>query len=232
LSVDWRLRWGAMAFATYGLLWVPMLFSPHPLSDPSHGRDLALGANSLEWRLATFLAVASLAPLQLGALALHTHLARTPGRRWSLVGLIWILALVPIFAAFAGFGSFGIPAIGALVAAGHVEALQVLDQLYKEPFVVVPFLAAIMYPWGLVLFAVGIWASRTMARSLSGLLVIAALVSTASFLDVNLAQLAGPFVQIAMGLLLATSLFRASVSPAVPIAGVELSGQRSGLLES
>ncbi len=227
MSADWRLRWGAMAFAIYGFLWVPMLFSPHPLSDPSHGRELALGANSLEWRLAAFLAVASLAPLQLGALALHTHLARTPGRRWSLVGLIWILALVPIFAAFAGFGSFGLPAIGALVAAGHVEALQVLDQLYKEPFIVVPFLAAILYPWGLALFAVGIWLSGTMTRYLSGLLVTVSLVSTASFLDVNLAQVAGPIVQIAMGWLLAISLFRAPSGPAEPSPGAALSGRRA-----
>jgi hypothetical protein len=154
-------------------------------------------------------------------------LAGTPGRRWSLFGLIWILALIPIFAAFAGFGGFGIPAIGALVAAGHIEALQVLDQLYKEPFIVFRFVAGIIYPWGLVLFAVAIWLSGIMARSLSGLLVIAAIASSASFLDINLAQLAGPFLQIAMGLLLATSLFRASVSPAVPIAGAARSEQRS-----
>jgi hypothetical protein len=214
-----------MAFAVYGLLWVPMLFSPHPLSDPSHGRELALGANSLEWRLATFLAVASFAPLQLGVLALHTHLARTPGRRWSLVGLIWILALIPIFAAFGGFGSFGLPAIGALVAAGHPEALQVLDQLYKEPFLVFPFLAGIIYTWGLALVAVGIWLSGTMTRWLSGLLVMVAIVSTASFLDVNLAQRAGPFLQIAMGWLLAISLFRASSGTAEPITA--LSGHGS-----
>ena len=134
---------------------------------------------------------------------------------------------IPIFAAFAGFGSFGIPAIGALVAAGHVEALQVLDQLYKEPFVVFPFLAAIIYPWGLALFAVGIWLSGTMTRYLSGLLVTVAFVSTASFLDVNLAQVAGPFVQIAMGLLLAISLFRARSGPAEPIPGAALSGPRA-----
>src|SRR5438445_7879005 len=158
-----------------------------------------------------------LCPLQLGALALHAHLARTRGRRWSLVGLIWILALIPIFAAFAGFGSFGIPAIGAIVAAGHVEALQVLDQLYKEPFVVFPFLAAIIYPWGLALFAVGIWLSGTMTRYLSGLLVTVSFVSTASFLDVNLAQVVGPFMQIAMGLLLAISLFRTPSGPAEQI---------------
>src|SRR5258708_33441487 len=227
MSADWRLRWGAMAFAIYGFLWVPMLFSPHPLSDPSHGRELALGANSLEWRLAAFLAVASLAPLQLGALALHTHLARTPGRCWSLGGLIWILALVPIFAAFAGFGSFGLPAIGALVAAGHVEALQVLDQLYKEPFIVVPFLAAILYPWGLALFAVGIWLSGTMTRYLSGPLVTVSFVSTASFLDVNLAQVACPIAQIAMGWMLAISLFRAPSGPAEPSPGAALSGRRA-----
>lgn len=203
-----------------------MLFSPHPLSDPSHGRELVLGANSLEWRLATFLAAASLAPLQLGVLALNTYLARTPGRRWSLAGLIWTLALIPIFAAAAGFASFGIPAIGAVVAAGHSEALQVLDQLYREPFLVVPFLAGIIYPWGLALLAVGIWLSGTMARWLAALLVVVAIVSTASFLDVNLAQVAGPFLQIAVGLLLAISLFRASYGPAEPITGA-LSGQRS-----
>jgi hypothetical protein len=216
-----------MAFAVYGLLWVPMLFSPHPLSDPSHSRELALGANGLEWRLATFLAVASFAPLQLGALALHTHLARTPGRRWSLAGLISTLALIPIFAAAAGFASFGIPAIGAVVAAGHSEALQVLDQLYKEPFLVVPFLAGIMYPWGFALFAVGIWLSGAMTRWLSGLLVIVAFVSTASFLDVNLAQVTGPFLQIAMGLLLAISLFLASSGSSEPIAGSVVAGHRS-----
>jgi hypothetical protein len=217
-----------MAFVIYALFWLPMLFSPHPLSDPSHGRELAVGANSLEWRLANFLGAASMAPLQLGVLALNTHLARTRGRRWSLAGLIWTLALIPIFAAMVGFGSFGIPAIGALVAAGHSEALQVLDQLYKEPFLVFPFLAGIIYPWGLALFAVGIWLSGTMTRWLSGLLVMVAFVSTASFLDVNLAQVAGPFLQIAMGLLLALSLFRASSGPAEPITGAALSGQRSG----
>jgi len=204
-----------------------MLFSPHPLSDPSHGRELVLGANSLSWRLGTFLAAASLAPLQLGVLALNAHLARTPGRRWSLAGLIWTLALIPIFTALVGFGSFGIPAIGALVAAGHSEALQVLDQLYKEPFLVFPFLAGIIYPGGLALFAVGIWLSGTMTRWLSGLLVIAAVASTLSFLDVNSAQVAGPFLQIALGLLLAVSLFRASSGPAEPITGAELAGHRS-----
>src|SRR5207237_9615024 len=151
---------------------------------------------------------ASVAPLQLGALAVQSHLARTPGRSFSLVGLISILALIPIFAAFAGFGSFGIPAIGALVASGHVEALQVLDQLYKEPFVVFPFLAAIIYPWGLQLFAVGIWLSGTMTRYLSGLLVTVSFVSTASVLDVNLAQVAASFVQIALAWLFAIALFR------------------------
>lgn len=230
MRVDWRLRWGALAFVIYALFWVPMLFSPHPLSDPSHGRELALGANSLEWRLATFLAAASLAPLQLGVLALNAHLALTPGRRWSLAGLIWTLALIPLFAAAAGFASFGIPAIGAVVAAGHSEALQVLDQLYKEPFLVVPFLAGIMYPFGLALLAVGIALSGTMTRWLSGLLVMVAVVSAASFLDVNLAQVAGPFLQIAAGLLLAGSLFRTSSGPAEPITRAALSGQRSSLV--
>jgi hypothetical protein len=211
-----------MAFAIYGLFWLPMLFSPHPLSDPSHGRELVLGANSFTWRLATFLAGASLAPLQLGVLVLNTYLARTPGRRWSLAGLIWTLALVPVFTALVGFGSFGIPAIGALVAAGHSEALQVLDQLYKEPFLVFPFLAGIIYAWGLALFAVGIWLSGTMTRWLSALLVIVAAVSTASFLDVNLAQSAGPFLQIAMGLGLTISLLRASARSAEPITGATL----------
>ena len=211
-----------MAFAIYGLFWLPMLFSPHPLSDPSHGRELVLGANSFTWRLATFLAAASLAPLQLGVLALNTYLARTPGRRWSLAGLIWTLALVPVFTALVGFGSFGIPAIGALVAAGHSEALQVLDQLYKEPFLVFPFLAGIIYAWGLALFAVGIWLSGTMTRWLSALLVVVAAVSTASFLDVNSAQSAGPFLQIAMGLGLAISLLRASARSAEPITGATL----------
>jgi hypothetical protein len=217
LSTDSRLRWGATAFVAYGLFWLPMLFSPHPLSDQSHGRELVLGANNINWRLATFLGAASLGPLQLGVLALNAHLARTPGRRWSLAGLIWTLALIPIFTALVGFGSFGIPAIGAVVAAGHSEALQVLEQLYKEPFLVFPFLAGIIYPCGLALFAVGIWLSRTMTRWLSGLLVIAAVASTASFLDVNSAQWVSPFAQIAMGLLLAISLWRASARPAQPI---------------
>jgi hypothetical protein len=219
LRTDLRLRWGAIAFAIYGLFWLPMLISPHPLSDPSHSRELALGANNLGWRLATFLAAASLAPLQLGLLALNTHLARTPGRRWSLAGLIWTLALIPIFTAVVGVGTFGIPAIGALIAAGHSEALQVLDQLYKEPFLVFPFLAGIIYPWGLALFAVGIWLSGTLTRWLSGLLVMVAVISTASFLDVNSAQWAGPYLQIAMGLLLAITLLRASARPAEAIAG-------------
>src|SRR5258708_16431523 len=190
--MEWGRGGGGMGFGIYGVFWLPMLISPHPLSDPRHGRELALGANSLEWRLATFLGAASLAPLQLGLLALNARLARTPGRRWSLAGLIWTLALIPVFAAFVGFGSFGIPAIGALVAAGHDEALQVLDQLYKEPFIVFPFLAAIIYSWGLVLFGVGIWLSGTMTRWLSALLVMIAVVSTASFLDVKWAQVAGP----------------------------------------
>ena len=199
-----------------------MLFSPHPLSDPSHGRELVLGANNLSWRLGTFLAAASLAPLQLGVLALNAHLARTPGRRWSLAGLIWTLALIPIFTALVGFGSFGIPAIGALVAAGHGEALQVLDQIYKEPFLAFPFVAGIIYPCGLALFAVGIWLSGTMTRWLSGLLLIAAVASTASFLDVNSAQWAGPYAQIAMGLLLAITLWRASARPAEHVASAAL----------
>jgi hypothetical protein len=224
LSADWRLRWGALAFAIYGLFWVPMLFSPHPLSDPSHSRELALGANNIAWRFATFVAAGSLAPLQLGVLALNTHLARTAGRRWSFAGLIWTLALIPVFAPAAGLASFGIPAIGAVVAAGHSEALQVLDQLYKEPFLVVPFLAGIIYPFGLALFAVGIWLSGTMTRWLSGLLVMSAVASTASFLDVNLAQAASPFLQIAAGLLLAISLFSAPSGPAEPITGAALSG--------
>ena len=63
-------------------------------------------------------------------------------------------------------------------------------------------------------------------------LVIAAVASTASFLDVNSAQVAGPFLQIAMGLLLAVSLFRASSGPAEPITGAELTGHGSARNES
>ena len=49
-------------------------------------------------------------------------------------------------------------------------------------------IAGIIYPCGLALVAVGIWLSGTMTRWLSGLLLIAAVASTASFLDVNSAQ--------------------------------------------
>lgn len=205
---DRRLWWGGVAFLLYGICWLPALVAPHPPTDPGHNRAFALAANQGSWRLAYFLAAVSLAPLQLGLLALNASLTATPGRRWSVAGLLWTIGLAPIFLTIVGFGIFVVPAVGALVAAGQSSALRIMDQTFTDPLLIAPFVAGILVNLGLVLFGVGVWRSATLPRWSGVLLGLLGLVSTLGFLDVNGAQRIEPALALATGVALAGSLWR------------------------
>jgi hypothetical protein len=161
---------------------------------PDQNVAFATGANSLRWRLAMLLALVYQALLVLGSLMLYVHLAQTRAHRWAAGGFVVTVGCTVLFLPMMGFAAFVVPAVGALIEAGHADAVAVLDQTFREPFAVVPFLGGICVNLGLILNGIAIWRSGTLPGWAGLLLIGGGVLGVPAFLDQPLAQAVAPIV--------------------------------------
>jgi len=106
-----------------------------------------------------------------------------------------------------GFAAFVEPAAGALIEAGQTDAVEVMDQTFKEPLIAIPFLAGIHYNLGYVLTGVAVWRSGTLLKWGGPAFVAAGVLGIPAFLDVTWTQNLTPFVLAVATLLVGTSLW-------------------------
>jgi hypothetical protein len=212
--VDKRLRAGAIAFGLAALMSAPSLFSVHPLTDPAHNREFALGANTASFRLATSLGIYALTPVILGMFALYAIMAGTRARRSALVGLVVIVVGAGCLLPGTGYAAFVMPAAGILISQGHdQDVLLLLDQVFAEPGWLPVFLGGLTYHIGLLVMSVAVWRSGTLSRWTAGLLAAAGLVGLATFMDVVALARVGAALWVAAFTALAIDVWRNSRVP-------------------
>jgi hypothetical protein len=196
-----RIRAGAVALVLAGvaLVPVPLLMAGVP-TNPTQNMAFAMGANTLAWRVAGLLSTLALACYMLGGFALYAHLARTRAERWAFAGLIITGVCLMPFLTGKGFSDYVAPSVGALIAAGHRDAIEIMDQIFKEPAMLATFLSGLIVNVGYLLTGIAVWRSGTLWKWGGTVLVIASVLLVPAFLDVSLAQFVAPLVW-ALGLI-------------------------------
>ncbi len=191
-----RLRAGAVALILggLGLVLVPLGTTGIP-TDPAQNVAFATGANSWAWRVGMMLALVYQTLLVLGSLALYVHLSRSRAERWAFAGLVVTICCTMLFVPMMGFAAFVVPAVGALIEAGHTDAVAVMDQTFREPFAAFPFFGGIFVNLGLILNGVAVWRSGTLPKWAGVLWIASGVLGVPAFLDVPQAQQVVPIVE-------------------------------------
>jgi len=201
-------RAGAAALVLGGLVLVPVPFLQNTVTSPDENVAFALAANSTAWRASMLLAILSVALLVFGSFALYSHLRRTRARRFARAGLLVTVGFLLIFVPMYGFAAFVAPAVGALLESGQPNAVDVMDQTFKEPLIAVPFFAGILYNLGYVLTGIAIWRSQTLSKWGGLAFAIAGVLGIPAFLDVPWAQNVTPLVLATGTLVVGTNLWQ------------------------
>jgi hypothetical protein len=148
------------------------------------------------------LAVISFALSILGLFALYAHLSQTKQERVAFAGLVVTVGCLSLFLPLIGFALLVVPAIGSLVEQGRVKMVAVMEQTFKEHFIVVPFFAGILSKIGKILLGIAIWRSGTLWKW-GGLLFILYRLVGLPPLDMKVLQISatsvGGLAQIAVG---------------------------------
>ena len=221
-----RLTLGALALVVAGVTQLPtgILRAGVP-SDPAQNLAFALGADSLAFRLGMALTGVSLAFFILGLFALYAYLSRTSAERLAFVGLVVTVGFLVLYLPVIGFAAYVVPAIGILAEQGQTEMLEVMDQTFQEPFVLIPFFAGILWNVGVLLLGLAIWRSGRLWRW-SGLpFILFGVIGIPGFLDVEVFQLVGSVLlglgQLAVGVALFRAV-RGEASASTPTPGAPL----------
>jgi hypothetical protein len=189
-----RIRPGAVTLVLSGLALVPVPFLQKIPTNPEQNVAFALGANTLAWRFSLVLAFIYFALLVLGSFALYARLGEDARRAVGLCGVGGDRrvprALIPI----TGFAAYVVPAVGVLIEGGHADAVEVMEQTFREPFAAVSFLSGILYYVGIVLTGVAVWRSETLWRWGGLLYIVSGVVGIPAFLDVPFALNVAPLV--------------------------------------
>jgi hypothetical protein len=199
-----RISLGGIALILAGLTLIPQgILTANVPSAPEQNLKFATGANSFNNRLGMMLVGISLALFILGVFALYAHLSQTKQERVAFAGLIVTVGFLVLFLPITGFAAYVVPAIGSLVEEGRVEMLAVMEQTFREPFILVPFFAGILWHIGNILMGIAIWRSGTLWKWGGLLFMIYGLVGIPAFLDVKVFQIVstplGGLAQIAVG---------------------------------
>jgi hypothetical protein len=149
----------------------------------------ALGANSFAFRLGIALTDVSLAFFVLGLFALYAYLSRSSAERLAFVGLVMTVGFLVLYLPLIGFVAYVVPAIGSLAEQGHVEMIQVMDQTFVEPFIVIPFLGGILWGVGCIPLGLAIWRSGRLWKWSGLLFILFGVVGIPGFFDVEILQL-------------------------------------------
>lgn len=208
-----HIRAGAVALILAGIAsaLVPLGTSGVP-TNPAQNVAFAIGANSWGWRVSMMLALVYQASLVLGSLALYVHLSQTRAERWAFAGLVITVGCTMLFVPMMGFAAFVVPAIGALIEAGQADAVAVMDQTFREPFAVFPFLGGIFVNLGLIFNGVAVRRSGTLPKWAGLLLIGGGVLGVPAFLDVPQFQLVAPIVTGAALIAIGVSLWKQSVT--------------------
>jgi hypothetical protein len=190
-----RLRLGSIALILAGVTLAPQgpLTSDVP-SAPEQNLEFATGANSFSFRLGMLLVGLALPFLVLGVFALYARLSSTKQERLALVGLIMTVGFLVLFLPVTGFAAYVVPAIGELVEQGRPEMVEVMDQTFREPFLVIPFLSGILWNVGMILLGIAAWQSDTLWKWGGLLLVVSGVIGIPAFLDVKAFQIVGTLI--------------------------------------
>ena len=204
-----RLRAGAVALILggLGLVLVPLGTTGIP-TDRAQNVAFATGANSWAWRVGMMLALVYQALLVLGSLALYVHLSRSRAERWAFAGLVVTVCCTMLFVPMMGFAAFVVPAVGALIEAGHTDAVAVMDQTFREPFAAFPFFGGIFVNLGLILNGVAVWRSGTLPKWAGVLWIASGVLGVPAFLDVPQAQQVVPIVEGSAVIWIGASLWK------------------------
>ena len=206
-AVTKRLALGALALVVAGVTQLPtgILRAGVP-SDPAQNLEFALGANTFAFRLGMALTGASLAFFVLGLFALYAYLSRTSAERLAFVGLVVIVGFLVLYLPVIGFAAYVVPAIGVLAERGQTEMLEVMDQTFVEPFILIPFFGGIFWNLGMIPFGIAIWRSERLWKWSGLLFILFGVIGIPAFLDVQVLQLIGSVVlglaQLAAGVTL------------------------------
>ena len=198
---------GAAALVLGGLVLVPVPFLQNTVTSPDENAAFAMGANTASWRLSMLLAMLSVPFLVFGLFTLYSHLRRTRARRSARAGLAVTVGFLLLFVPMYSFAAFVVPAVGALLEAGQPNAVDVMDQTFKEPLIAIPFFAGILYNLGYVLTGIAVWRSATLSKWGGLALAIAGVVGVPAFLDVPWAQNVTPIVLAAGTLIVGANLW-------------------------
>jgi hypothetical protein len=204
-----RMRAGAVALilAAIASALVPLGTTGIP-TNPAQNIAFATGANSWGWRVGMMLALVYQALLVLGSLALYVHLSQTRAERWAFAGLVVTVGCTMLFVPMMGFAAFVVPAVGALIEAGHTDAVAVMDQTFREPFAILPFLGGIFVNLGLILNGVVVWRSGTLPKWAGLLLIVGGVLGVPAFLDVPQAGLVATPLTAAALITIGASLWK------------------------
>ena len=63
--------------------------------------------------------------LVFGSLALYVHLSQSRAGRWVFAGFVVTVGCTILFVPMMGFAAFVVPSVGALIEAGHADAVAV-----------------------------------------------------------------------------------------------------------
>jgi len=199
-----RLTLGALALVLAGVAQLPtgILRAGVP-SDPARNLEFAIGANSFAFRLGMMLTGVSLTFFILGLIALYAYLSRTRAEGLAFAGLVVTVGCLVLFLPVTGFAAYVVPAIGSLAEQGHAEMTQVMDQTFREPFILIPFFGGILWNIGCILLGIAIWRSRRLWKWSGLLFIVFGVIGIPAFLDVEILQLASSILlglaQIAAG---------------------------------
>ena len=205
-----RLALGALALVVAGVTQLPtgILRAGVP-SDPAHNLEFALGANSFAFRLGIALTDVSMAFFVLGLFALYAYLSRSRAERLAFVGLAMTVGFLVLFLPLIGFVAYVVPAIGSLAERGQTEMIQVMDQTFQEPFILIPFLGNILWTVGCIPLGLAIWRSGQLWKWSGALFILFGVFGIPAIFDVGVLQLIASVLlglaQVAAGV----TLFRA-----------------------
>jgi hypothetical protein len=209
-AVSSRLALGALALILAGVAQLPIgILRAGVPSDPARNLEFALGANSLAYRLGMALTGVSLALFILGLIALYAYLSRTKVERLAFVGLVVTVGFLLLFLPLTGYAAYVIPAVGSLAEQGHVEMIQVMDQLSREPFVLIPFFGGVLWNVGCILLGIAIWRSERLWRWGGLLFILFGVIGLPAFFDVEVLQLVASILLGLAQLVVGVALLRA-----------------------
>lgn len=199
-----RIALGAVALIWSGLLIAPTgILMRHVPTAPAHNQEFAIGANSTGWRFGMMLAGLSLVFFVLGVIALYLHLLQTMEESLAFVGLLVTIGFLVLFLPVTGIGAYVVPAIGVFARNGQVEMVEIMDQIFKECLMIIPFLSGILWNVGIIILGMAIWRSNTLWQMSGLLMIVYGVLGIPSFLDVKALQIIAPLLggiaQIAVG---------------------------------